>query len=221
MLECIGVQEQMLATFRLSGAALQWWELVTTTEERDTLTISEFWVRFDHKYFPPAVESEMRKKFSEVVQGDRSVADYEEEFTRLANFVPNEVSNEERKKSKFMEGLTWRIRQHLIGNPALVTYTDVVNAALLHCQDHRFHMKGNKRGEPSQPGKVDGGSGSSASQQQTAGQIGQDSRQGNSAKKFKHGRHRFDRQGQQGPQQPVPQGRQGQGNQNGGQQGQG
>jgi len=185
------------------------------------MSIAEFWVRFDRKYFPPAVEAEMRKKFSELVHGDRSVADYEEEFTRLANFVPNEVSDEERKKSRFMDGLAWRIRQHLIGNPALVTYTDVVNAVLVHCQDHRFHAKGSKRvGEPSQQGKAVTGGDTSGTQQQTISQ------QGNQAKKFRlcgfrPGGQGFG-QGQQGPnqQQQVPQGCQGQGNNGGGQQGQ-
>ena len=163
----------MIATFHLSGVALQWWESVTTIEERDLMTIAEFWVWFDRKYFPPAIETEMRKKFSNLVQVDRSVADYEEEFTCLANFVPNEVSDEERKKSRFMDGLAWRIRQHLIGNPALVTYTNVVNDALVHCQDHRFHAKGSKRtGEPSQLGKAATSGDTSVTQQQTDSQQG-------------------------------------------------
>ena len=39
MYECTDVQKQILATFKLVGSALQWWEFVTTVEERDTLTI--------------------------------------------------------------------------------------------------------------------------------------------------------------------------------------
>ena len=31
------------------------------------MMISEFWVQFDRKYFPQAVEAEMRKKFNELV----------------------------------------------------------------------------------------------------------------------------------------------------------
>jgi hypothetical protein len=47
----------------------------------------------------------MGRKFRVVTQGDRSAADYEEEFTRLANFVPDEVSDAERKKARLMNGL--------------------------------------------------------------------------------------------------------------------
>lgn len=197
MVDCNEVQKQMLATFRLVGAALQWWESITIVEERDTLDITEFWVWFGRKYFPPAVETEMRRKFREVTQGDRSMADYEEEFTRLANFVPDEVSDEERKKERFMDGLVWRIRQHLVGNPALVSYTDVVNAALLHCQEYRFHVKGGRKGvEANQSDKEGGNTTSAVSQQQTGGDYGQDFRKGNYAKRFRAGGYRHD--GQQG-----------------------
>jgi hypothetical protein len=128
----------------------------------------------------------MRRKFSEVTQGDRSVVNYEGEFTRLANFVPDEVSDAERKKARLMDGLVWRIRQHLIGNPALVAYTDVVNATLLHCQEYRFHMKGSKRGvETSLSDKAGGNNTSGVSQLQTGGGQGQGFRQGNHAKRFR------------------------------------
>ena len=118
---------------------------MTTPEQRDTMAITEFWALFDRKYFPPAVQREMRRKLQDVVQGERSVAEYEEEFTRLASFVPDEVTPEERKISKFMGGLHWRIRQHLLGNPALQTFGDVMNAALLHCQEHRLYVQSSKK----------------------------------------------------------------------------
>ena len=69
--DCDKVRKQMLTTFSLVGVALQWWESITTVEERDTLAIAEFWVRFDRKYSPPEVETETRRKFCEMTQGDR------------------------------------------------------------------------------------------------------------------------------------------------------
>ena len=35
MYECIDIQRQLLATFKLVGAALQWWESTTTLEDRN------------------------------------------------------------------------------------------------------------------------------------------------------------------------------------------
>ena len=145
MIECSEDKKQVLTTFKLVGSALHWWETMTTPEQRDTMTITEFWALFDLKYFPPAVQIEMKRKLQDVVQGERSVAEYEEEFTRLASFVPDEVTPEERKISKFMGGLNWRIRQHLLGNPALQTFGEVMNAALLHCQEHRLYRQVSKK----------------------------------------------------------------------------
>ena len=58
MVDCSEERKQILATFKLVGAALHWWESMTTPEQRDTMTISEFWVLFDRKYFPPVVQKE-------------------------------------------------------------------------------------------------------------------------------------------------------------------
>lgn len=66
-----------------------------------------------------------------MTQGDRTVAEYEEEFTRLVNFVLDVVNMEEKRIVKFLGGLDWRIRQHLLGNPVLLTFVDAMNAAFL------------------------------------------------------------------------------------------
>ena len=42
MVECSEVQKQFLATFKLTGVALHWWESITTSEQRDALPISDF-----------------------------------------------------------------------------------------------------------------------------------------------------------------------------------
>ena len=62
MYECTDVHKQLLASFKLVGVALQWWESTTTLGERDLVPIQSFWERFDRKYFPPAVKIEMRRK---------------------------------------------------------------------------------------------------------------------------------------------------------------
>ena len=73
MYECTDVQRHILATFKLVGSALQWWESITTTEERDVLSIQEFWVRFDRKYFPSAVHTKMRRKLINLKQEGKTV----------------------------------------------------------------------------------------------------------------------------------------------------
>ena len=203
MHECTDVQKQVLATFKLVGSALQWWESITTAEERDTLTIQEFWVRFDRKYFPSAVHTEMRRKLMSLKQEGKTVAEYEAEFTNLLNIVPDEIPTEKKKIKKFTDGLNWRIRQHLLGNLSLATYSDVVNAALLHCQDHRFHMaEGKRSGESSHQGRTGGHGASGAQTGQGQRQTEQGTQQGDN-KRFRSGNYRQGqggfRQGHQGP----------------------
>ena len=192
MVDCSEEKKQVLATFKLVGAALHWWESMTTPEQRDTMSITDFWVLYDRKYFPPAIQREMRRKLQDLVQGERSVAEYEEEFTRLASFVPEEVTPEERKVSKFMGGLNWRIRQHLLGNPALQTFGEVMNAALLHCQEHRLFIQNSKKasgmGQVGKPG-VSGNGGGAFPSSQPAGnkQRERDPQQGDGSKRQRSG----------------------------------
>ena len=87
-----------------------------------------------------------------------------------------------------MDGLVWRIRQHLTGNYALVDYIDVINATLRHCWEYRFHAKGSGKGVGiNQSDEAEGNNTSGVSQQQTGGDQGQDFRQGNHAKQSRTG----------------------------------
>ena len=136
-------------------------------------------------------------------QEGKTVAEYEAEFTNLLNIVPDEIPTEKKKIEKFTDGLTWRIRQHLLGNLSLATYSDVVNAALLHCQDHRFHMaEGKRSGESSHQGRTGGHGASGAQTSQGQRQTEQGSQQGDN-KRFRSGNYRQGqggfRQGHQGP----------------------
>ncbi|XP_059635528.1 uncharacterized protein LOC132277697 [Cornus florida] len=107
MVVCTKVQKQMLDTFILIGNALQWWESITTIEERTRLTYAEFQTRFDNKYFPLSVRSAMKTEFLDLQQGDMTVAEYEQRFINLSLFAPEEVNTEEKKRDHFVKGLIW------------------------------------------------------------------------------------------------------------------
>ncbi|XP_059628634.1 uncharacterized protein LOC132271309 isoform X2 [Cornus florida] len=130
LVQCTEVQKQMLATFKLVGDALQWWESVTTIEERMALTYDEFSARFEEKYFPYAVRAAMKTEFLNLQQGNMTVAEYEQQFTRLSLFAPEEVDTEEKKRNSFVNGLMWSIKRAITGSPAYTTYAQVVDAAL-------------------------------------------------------------------------------------------
>ena len=102
MVECSEVQKPFLVTFKLSGAALHWWESVTTSEQRDALPITIFWELFGRRYLLSPNQN------MGIFQGNRTVAKYEEDFSRWARLVPNEVNTEEKRISKFVRGLDWK-----------------------------------------------------------------------------------------------------------------
>ncbi|XP_059654905.1 uncharacterized protein LOC132301685 [Cornus florida] len=141
MVECTETQKQMLATFTLVGDALQWWESITTMEERTTLTYDQFQDRFDDKYFSFAVSAAKKKEFLNLQQGDRTVAEYEQEFTNLSLFALEEVNIEVKKRACFLNGLTWPIKKVILGSPAYTTYSQVVDAALQHCQARKDYKR--------------------------------------------------------------------------------
>ncbi|KAI0497296.1 hypothetical protein KFK09_020519 [Dendrobium nobile] len=56
----------------------------------------------------------MQDKFNRLVQGDRSVSQYEAEFTMLSGYAPHLIPNAEEKCNRFLNGLKDVIRQPLI-----------------------------------------------------------------------------------------------------------
>ena len=64
------------------------------------------WAAFRHefceKYYPALARLRNRKAFMQLEQGNRSVEEYEAEFTRLSRFVPLMVATEEEKTDLFI-----------------------------------------------------------------------------------------------------------------------
>lgn len=67
------------------------------------------WSAFKHefceKYYPLSARFRNRKIFLELKQGNRSVEEYEIEFTLLSRFAPHMVETEEEKTELFIKGL--------------------------------------------------------------------------------------------------------------------
>ncbi|KAL5570499.1 hypothetical protein UlMin_027074 [Ulmus minor] len=87
-------------------------------------------MNFFNQYFPKSVRQEKEREFSRLEQGNKTVAEYEASFVRLAKFAPDLVATEESRARRFKEGLRASIRQAVIPFE-IVTYSGVVNKALL------------------------------------------------------------------------------------------
>ena len=96
-----------LATHHLDGEAYRWWMDIQDDPCTDLTAIT--WRKFKEllleHYFPDSVKRKMEQDLRNVRQGDRTVAEYEREFSRLLHCVPFVVRDDEDKARIFERGL--------------------------------------------------------------------------------------------------------------------
>jgi len=83
---------------------------------------------FLDKFFPETAKFEMERRFTNLIQGNRSVDDYAAEFTRLSRFAPALVADEATRARRFKMGLDFAILENVI-SLRLPTYDEVLIAA--------------------------------------------------------------------------------------------
>ncbi|XP_077244631.1 uncharacterized protein LOC143884761 [Tasmannia lanceolata] len=135
------------ATFMLRGSADAWWKMEKRVRGSAIITWDEFSTAFYDKYFPDSVRILKENDFFNLKQGNRSVIDYEAEFTRLGMFAPISVMEDDGLLARrFQDGLREPIR-HRVKDFQLKTYADVLSKALqveegvIRSQQHRDHQK--------------------------------------------------------------------------------
>lgn len=131
---CTDDQRVVLASFMLQGEADHWWEatsrLMRAHLGNRPISWSMFQEAFNEKYFPDRVRFKMEADFLSLIQGNKSVAEYEEQFTALSRFVPKLIDEEGSKCRRFFEGLRPSIKAQL-SILKLTTYSDIVDRAMI------------------------------------------------------------------------------------------
>ncbi|XP_028099780.1 uncharacterized protein LOC114299271 [Camellia sinensis] len=86
--ECTDDQKVTYATFMLQGIANDWWQMEKRIHEHDAnpYTWERFKNAFNEKYFPRSVHLQKQREFLKLKQGNKTVAEYEAEFTKLQIF---------------------------------------------------------------------------------------------------------------------------------------
>ncbi|TXG60934.1 hypothetical protein EZV62_012297 [Acer yangbiense] len=92
------------------------------------ITWDMFLVAFNEKYFPDRVRDKMESDFLSLIQGAKSVAEYEEKFNSLSRHVPTLVATETSRCRRFFEGLRPGIKSRL-SILKLNVYADLVVSA--------------------------------------------------------------------------------------------
>nr|CAD1833014.1 unnamed protein product [Ananas comosus var. bracteatus] len=96
-----------LATHHLDGEAYRWWLDLQENPSTDLAAIS--WKKFKEllltHYFPTSVKRKMEQDLRNLRQGDRPVAEFQREFSRLLHCMPFVVWDDEDKARIFKRGL--------------------------------------------------------------------------------------------------------------------
>ena len=128
----------ILVPYILEDEAGFWWDMVTKTEDMDTMSWSGFEKLFLAKYFPEVEREARREEFGRLLQRGLTMAQYEAKFTELSRHAKD---MEEKKVRRFLRGLRPPIHDQLVVL-MLTEYRDVVDRALIveRCFDDRQRM---------------------------------------------------------------------------------
>jgi len=116
-----------VAKIQLRDVARTWWLAEEATLEKP-ITWDQFSKGFYERFFPATAQKEMEEQFIRLQQRNRSVDEYAAEFLRLSRFAPYMVSDEEKRASRFQQGLKMDVQMFLIPQQ-LKTYSQVLSIA--------------------------------------------------------------------------------------------
>ena len=116
VLGCTDEEKVTLAVYQLQGNASDWWR---ANRERvfpaGTAQTWEMFVEvFNNKYFSESAQEQKLAEFMRLRQGQRTVDQYEAEFTRLSKFAPRMVEDPRDRARRFRDGLRPDLRSQMI-----------------------------------------------------------------------------------------------------------
>ena len=96
-----------VAKIQLKNVARTWW-LAEEARLEKPISWDQFLKGFFETFFPATVQKEMEEQFIRLQQWNRLLDKYAAEFLRLSRFAPYMVTDEEKRASKFQQGLRAR-----------------------------------------------------------------------------------------------------------------
>ena len=91
---CPDKYKKRVAVYYPQGDARNWWESVERQHGNHITSWDVFQKEFRRKYFPPEARHRLERQFINLTQGDRTVREYEAEFTSLCCYVFNGQEDE-------------------------------------------------------------------------------------------------------------------------------
>jgi hypothetical protein len=106
------------------------------------------WVEFRNAfrayYIPTGVMRKKRQEFMNLKQGGRFVHDYSKQFNHLAQYAPDQVDTDEKKKDRFMIGLSTKLQERMTLNTGGI-FLEFVSNIMIADDAIRAHKETKKR----------------------------------------------------------------------------
>jgi len=131
--------------------------------------------QFRAEYYPDSFKDKMNDALNHIQQGDKTVDEYERDFSNIVRFVPSVASDEREKARKFFTGLNARYREVMGRNPPTTYITAVEEARGMEIQFQLIMLQQRRNGS----------GGNSSGDQKRAHQEGGETSQQPSSKKHK------------------------------------
>jgi len=116
-----------VAKIQLKDIARTWW-LAEEARLEKPVTWDTFSKNFYSRFFPVTAQKDMEEQFIRLRQRNKSVDEYAAEFLRLSRFAPYMITDEEKRASRFQQGLHMDIQMFLMPQQ-LKTYAEVLTIA--------------------------------------------------------------------------------------------
>ncbi|XP_043721170.1 uncharacterized protein LOC122668700 [Telopea speciosissima] len=129
-LGCNDQQKLICARYKLQYEAEAWWETTKPILQAAhlVLTWDIFKQAFFGNYFPTSVRKRKEIELAELVQGSKSVLEYQQKFEELFFFAPLHLGTDEAKAQKFEDGLRPQIASIMATRPTQ-GYSETVQTA--------------------------------------------------------------------------------------------
>ncbi|XP_016743093.1 uncharacterized protein [Gossypium hirsutum] len=149
-LDCTPEQKLKGAVSLLSDEAYQWWLTVKEGNQPEQLSWEYFKIVFEGKYVGASYVNAHRRKFLNLTQRDKSVAEYVAEFLRLSSYAQGIVATEYERYVCFKDGLKDNLRvliapQRERDFAALVDKTKIIEE--MKCAEHQNRKRGRSKRE--------------------------------------------------------------------------
>ena len=128
---CTGLQKVNLTASLFFGLADTWWQTVKEPYQimPDGVTWETFKIQFTDKYVPSHVKRQKAIEFQQLKQGNMTVLEYVTKFERLARYARELIDTEQKKITKFLEGLNPIIMRDATGVVPPATFDEAVKRA--------------------------------------------------------------------------------------------